>query len=184
MSHHPVPWLVRSVRCHGATGVVLWGCHSNLSEEKMEGADVALGHPRPSCSLSVALWQVSSYGGPAGQIDNSMRRPAPAFYKHHFTASVFVWQTPYNTQYALCHHPPNSVPPPLSLFFLSTTPPCVNTVLRLWHWFLMGCSCSHYKRSSHQEEQNNLPIEKREDWDVLKFYIYKRELSSVVQCFT
>lgn len=53
----------------------------------------------PPLQVSVALWQVSSYRGPAGQIDNSMNRPAPSFYKHHFTASLFVWQQP-------------SIPPP------------------------------------------------------------------------
>lgn len=90
-------WLVRSVCCLGATGgriVGQWGCHSDPSEEKREGGGLALGHPHPSCSVPVALWQVSSYRGPAGQIDNSMSRPALGFYKRHFTASVFVWHHP------------------------------------------------------------------------------------------
>lgn len=75
-------WLVQSVCCRGATRgriVGQWGCHSIPSEEKREGGDLALGHLHPSCSPSVALWQVSSYREPAGQIDNSMSRPAPVF---------------------------------------------------------------------------------------------------------
>ncbi len=119
------------VCCHGATGgriMSWWGCHSNHSEEKSEGGDLALGHPHPSWSLSVALWQVSSYRGPAGQIDNSMSSPVPGFYKHHFTASVFVWQTPCTTQYPLLHHP-QTLFFLFPLFFPSTKSPCLTTVL-------------------------------------------------------
>lgn len=137
-----LPWRHRGGRIVGR-----WGCHSNPSEEKREGGDLALGHPHPSWPLSEALWQVSSYGGPAGQIDNSMSRPAPGFYMPHFTASVFVWQTPFTAQYPDRYHPQSLLFLSPSLFsFFPTTHPCFTTVLPLLCWFEMGNSSSSYKK--------------------------------------
>lgn len=118
---------------YGSVGVSL----KPLRGEKGGGWCSIRSSPPLLLSLSVALWQVSSYGGPAGQIDNSMSRPAPGFYKHHFTASVFVWQTPYNTQYPLCSTTPkfcffSPFHSPLSFYNPSLSYYCPTSVVLVW----------------------------------------------------
>jgi len=106
----------------------LWGCHSNPSEEKREGGDVALGHPHPSCSLFDGSHHTGDLPGRLTTQWADQRRA--------FTGTISRLQS-------LCVEPPappNSpfaIPPPHSPSFLSRSSPslsycCPVSVVLVW----------------------------------------------------
>lgn len=87
------------------------------------GADLTLGHPHPSTSLSEALWRVLSSRKPAGPIDNSMRRPASSFLLTAFHGFSLC-----TTNHQINPHlPPNTPETHFVSFFTWASPPCLNT---------------------------------------------------------
>lgn len=132
-------------RRHGGD-VVLWGCHSSLWKKKIEGADVALGHPHPSCFSSDRTHHIEDLPGRLTSQWDDQRRP--------FTSTISRLRSLYDKPPASLRTPSAATPRTpvrFSLFFLSTTPPCVSSGLILLWWFKMGWSCSNYKWQSYQK---------------------------------
>lgn len=128
-------------------GVVLWGCHSNLFEGKIEWADVALGHPHPPAPFLCSSDRSHHTGDLPGRLTSQWDDQRRAF-----TSTISRLQSLYDKPPTTTNIP--LIPPPDSvfvpLFFLSTTPPCVTTVLLLLCWSEMGCRYSNYKWNIHQ----------------------------------
>lgn len=134
---HPASW---SVCCHGATGGHImgwWECQSNLSALKGEGAASALGHPLPSCSLSLPLYPLIA------DLVRPLKTPPRCSLhlwlldrSHHAATCRADWQLNETTSAALLQAPfhgcslcmtaplqrPLSLPFPFSFSFCPTAP--------------------------------------------------------------